>query len=641
MNANWIQELMKALSEFEYRTAEYLAEKMNVSKKTARNRIKELNAILLDQGATIQSKHHYGYKIEVIDEEKFKRYQSREEDSQPDWIPSNAEERIQYLLAYLITAKDYVKMEELSQSLYVSTNTLSRDKKRIREIFSSYKLQEVNKPHYGIRLEGLEQDKRMLAADIWSDAFARYWKELSGCPVEIQTVENLVVKSIQKWKIQFSETAFHKFVRQVWIMTARVDNGHIVSFNESMPVREYEKKDIRAAEEIVHQLGTLIGKSFPKGEVQYLTMFLSSLRSRGLQEQEADQKMIPARVNQLVVDMLKMVRDTFKIDLLKDLELRIELSRHMVPLDIRLKEDIQIANPMLDDVKQNHMFAYMIASQASIVLQEYYEKELPESETGYLALLFALALARMRNQVKKKNVLIICSTGKSSASLLSYRYLEEFGKYIESIQTCDIYGISNVDFSKIDYAFSTVPIEQKLPVPVLEVEHFLEHKDIAKVRKALSLGNVDFLLKYYREELFFTQVPGQTKEEVLAYMCDKVKETYDIPEGFYEAVIKREELAKTDFGNLVALPHPYKTFSKDTFVCVGILEKPIHWVDNPVQVVFLVSISDGENEKLQEFYQLTTNFLWNRKGIETLIETKSFYSLIHLLGYQQFEEVEG
>jgi len=640
MKAKWIQELMMFLSESEYRTAEFLAEELNVSKKTVRNRIKELNGILSGHGAIVQSKHHYGYKIEVADDEKYQRYLIQVGSSQPDWFPVNSEERVQYMLAYLLSAKDFVKMDELSESLYVSTNTLSRGKKRIRDILQTTRLREVNKPHYGMRLEGMEQDKRLLIVDLWSERFIQYWKLLSDHPMEVVIIENWIVEAIRKWKIQISETAFEKLVRLVWIMASRVSENQVVTFDESMADGQYEKKDIFAAEEIVGRLEDEIEKPFPKGETQYLAMYMASLRSRGIQEKDTEDKMISASMNLLVADMLKMVRDTFKIDLMEDLELRVELSRHMVPLDIRLKEGIYIANPMLEDVKQNHMFAYMIASQASIVLKEYYKKELPESETGYLALLFALALARKRNQVKKKNVLIICSTGKSSAKLLSYRYLDEFGKYIESIQTCDVFGISDVDFSKIDYAFSTVPIDQKLPVPVLEIEHFLEHSDIAKVKKALSLGNVDFLLKYYREELFLTDVPGKTKEEVLAFMCDYMKEKVDMPEGFYEAVLKRETLARTDFGNLIALPHPYKTFSKDTFVCVGILKEPIQWVENPVQVVFLVSISDGENEKLQEFYQLTTSFLWNREGIQALIEAKSFYSLIHLLGYQQFEESE-
>lgn len=637
MNAKWIQELMTLLSESEYRTAEFLAEELNVSKKTVRNRIKDLNGILNSHGASVQSKHHYGYKIEVTDEEQYQQYVSHVRLSQPDWLPVHAEERVQYILAYLLSAKDFVKMDELSETLYVSTNTLSRDKKRIREILQATRLKEVNKPHYGMRLEGLEQDKRLLIVDLWSERFIQYWKLLSDHPMEVGVIENWIVEAIRKWKIQVSETAFEKLVRLVWIMASRVSENQMVTFDESMAESQYEKKDIFAAQEIVGHLEQEIEKPLPKEEVQYLAMYLASLRSRGIQEKDTEDKMISASMNLLVADMLKMVRDTFKIDLMEDLELRVELSRHMVPLDIRLKEGIYIANPMLQDVKQNHMFAYMIASQASIVLKEHYKKELPDSETGYLALLFALALARKQNQVKKKHVLIICSSGKSSAKLLSYRYLDEFGKYIESIQTCDVFGISDVDFSKIDYAFSTVPIEQKLPVPVLEIEHFLEHSDIAKVKKALSLGNVDFLLKYYREELFITEVPGKTKEEVLAYMCDHMKEMVDMPDGFYEAVLKRETLARTDFGNLVALPHPYKTFSKDTFVCVGILKEPIQWVENPVQVVFLVSISDGENEKLQEFYQLTTSFLWNREGIQALIETKSFYSLIHLLGYQQFE----
>lgn len=145
------------------------------------------------------------------------------------------------------------------------------------------------------------------------------------------------------------------------------------------------------------------------------------------------------------------------------------------------------------------------------------------------------------------------------------------------------------------------------------------------------MGNKSFLYEFYDERLFFTDVKGDTKEAVLKGLCSRISNVRDLPEGFYDAVLKREGLAQTDFGNLTALPHPYKTLTKDSFVCVGILERPILWNKNQVQVVFLVSIGESEHEQLQSFYQLTMNLLLNQKGVARLIREASFDTLIELL----------
>ena len=44
----------------------------------------------------------------------------------------------------------------------------------------------------------------------------------------------------------------------------------------------------------------------------------------------------------------------------------------------------------------------------------------------------------------------------------------------------------NVRFSHIDYVFTTVPLNVKLPVPVREADFFLETSDVNAIRKVLS-----------------------------------------------------------------------------------------------------------------------------------------------------------
>lgn len=75
---------------------------------------------------------------------------------------------------------------------------------------------------------------------------------------------------------------------------------------------------------------------------------------------------------------------------------------------------------------------------------------------------------------------------------------------------------------------------------------------------------------------------------------------------------KRESLAATSFGGLVAMPHPWKAVSKDTFVCLAILDKPVQWGEAKVQVVFLVSIADDATAKLQNSIRLLRS-LWSMK----------------------------
>lgn len=94
--------------------------------------------------------------------------------------------------------------------------------------------------------------------------------------------------------------------------------------------------------------------------------------------------------------------------------------------------------------------------------------------------------------------------------------------------------------------------------------------------------------------------------------------------------MKREELGQTDFGNLAAMPHPYKLLEEETKVFVGVLEKPVQWTKNIVQVLFLTSIGKSD-DNLPVFYEVTAKVMGDKEGIERLIKEKQYHTLMDII----------
>ena len=67
---------------------------------------------------------------------------------------------------------------------------------------------------------------------------------------------------------------------------------------------------------------------------------------------------------------------------------------------------------------------------------------------------------------------------------------------------------------------------------------------------------------------------------------------------------------------------------KKTFVAVGILDEPIRWVENDVQVLLLISIADGEHPELQKFYLSITSFMQDTARVKSLIQCRD-YALVY------------
>ncbi len=222
-------------------------------------------------------------------------------------------------------------------------------------------------------------------------------------------------------------------------------------------------------------------------------------------------------VNPLLTDIQKNYPEEFNLNLKNNFDLMMLLKQHMVPLDIRLRYNIPLVNPLLTDIQKNYPLAYTIAERAAVILQEYYGKEIPEGEIGYLAVIYALAL---EEQVHK--------------------YRQEFGSYIDQIEVCNLIELKYRDFEAVDYVFTTVPITESIPVPVYEVGLFLNSEDIMTVRKILEKGNHGFLKNYFKKELFFSNVHAESKEQVICELCKRARNVLSLPEGVEESVLYRE-----------------------------------------------------------------------------------------------------
>ena len=160
--------LLSLLTQNEPRPLSKLAAKMNLSTKTVRNLVKELNEALQDNGAHVVSKRGEGFMLEVTDLEAFQSLFL----SGAGQTPSDSAQRVRFLIEQFLKNDDYMKMDELCEQLYVSRKTLAADIRKAEEFFEEFHLELERKPHYGMRLTGGEFSRRL--------CMAKYMQKQSG-----------------------------------------------------------------------------------------------------------------------------------------------------------------------------------------------------------------------------------------------------------------------------------------------------------------------------------------------------------------------------------------------------------------------------------------------------------------------------
>lgn len=628
------RELLKVLNLLhvdEYRTAAQIADALGLSEKTIRLRIKDLNEELVTYGAKVSAKARFGYRMEITDEKKYELLELEEEKSEQDYIPDTGEERSEYLLKYLIWHQGYVKAEELCDTLYISRTTLTKTLREVERILKRYSLTIERKPNHGMKLDGKELDIRRLICDYFIKR--EYQGELTEDNND--TEEQLVhfagdIRNMMlKYEIPISETAFENFVEYVYIACQRMKHD----FHLTIPLDEAPEIGIRE-KSFVKELSAYIEKDcecqVTKEEESYLLLYLSGKRMVGNIVENDTNFVIKERLDRLALEMLEYIYKEYHIDFRNDFDIRMTLNQHLVPLDIRIRFDIPLHNPLLGEIKANYGLSYQMSREAAQLLEEHYQKKITEDEIGYLALIFELAIEKKKSG-ERSDILVVCSTGKGSSRLLKYKYEQEFSDYLDHIYVCDLIGLETFDFSKVDYVFTTVPITKEIPVPIVEVGMFLGQEDVQKVSGILKKGPQNYLEQYYKPERFYNHLKFETKEEVLEFLCDEIKKKEKVDDDFYEMVLERESFIQTNYGNKIAIPHPNRIASETTFAYVAVLDHEIVWNKQRVQVVLLTSVGKKEDPNRQKFYEATANFALNGPLIDRLIRYPEFENFIQIM----------
>lgn len=638
-----LREFVAYVQEHPGATQAVLAARYGVSERTVRTYVQQANDALAGV-ACIELERGHGYTLSIDHLAAYDAW--RADTATPEHpLPQTPQERVAYLLNDLLSRTDWITLDAYSEMLFASRSVLSGDIKQVEKTLESFGLALVKRPRYGMRVEGPEMARRLcLAAVMMHDVDAEMPEGKAGVVRQfassgkrhiLQSIAENVDRAVEAHGFHINEVAYQNLLVHIAVAIMRIKAGQYVPIESDQLKRIMSSNEYAIAAEIARAIEREAEVELPEEEVAYIAIHLAGKQTIWSPSEEADSLVVTDEVWDVVGQMLDRVWQVFRFDFRNDLELRMNLARHVAPLAVRLQYHMDLKNPLLSDIKSRYLLAWSIAVEASSVLGAQYGTQPSEDETGYLALTFALALERQQAAPAKKRILVVCASGAGSARLLEHRCRKEFGAYVERIQTCDVMHLDSVDFTQVDYVFTTVPLGRILPVPVREVTYFFDDAEAADVRELLASSGVGgALARYFDQRLFFPQCTLRTKDEVLEFLCERACATRTVDQRLGELVQAREELAATSFGNNVAMPHPLEPVSDETFIAVALLQTPVTWNEQgtKVQAVFLISFARDAGHELDDLFSKLADLFIDEQAIARLVAEQTWSCLMRLIG---------
>lgn len=623
---NLVVRIFRILKDGKYHTSLELADILNISDRTCRKYIKILSEILIKKNVEIESKPRFGYLLKdnnISENELFHNEVKK--------IPNSANDRLIYLINKLISEDRYIKLFDVSEEIYTSSKTLSQDLKKVSELLENYNLFLERKPYYGIRLQGNEIDIRNFYIDVLE-------KRLNENDIEddvklkiVEIAENISINFRGK-NIKISDISLQNLAISFYVTLNRIDKNYLIEdiIENEDELFKVKKGEIKAC---INDLKNIFNlkKDMSERDIDYLTirfmttetMTYSSIKNLDVKD-----------IQKLIEDIFFYINVTFKIDLSNDEMLYKNLYTHLIALVIRLRFGIKIQNPLIDDIKKNIPFEYNLSQYVCSRIGEKYSKELSEDEVGYIAVILHMA-KEINKRNRKKNILLICPSGRGISKFLTYTFKNSFSEYLNEINACGLSDLKYINLDEIDIVFSLVDDKLNINKPVYKIKYFLNSDDLENIKKILD-DNKEYVNSIFAKELFFHFEEEINKKDLISFVSNKFKEYIKFNDDLESLIIEREKLGMTEISEDVAIPHPIHVIPSVNKIAVCLLDKSIKWINNEVKIVLfmLINNSNGENEKI---YKLLTKVVNDKKIIDKILKNPIYENYINIL--KDLEEV--
>lgn len=601
-------------------TGDQLCNTVGVSSRTIRSDVKELNNILESEGAVILSEKGKGYILNILIEDKFKSFLKKIQDEN-SYINLTAEGRAEYIIMKLLLNDlkgiEGITQIDLADELFISLSSLKNDIKLAKTNLDLFSLDIEKCGNKGIKISGNEESirdciNRNLASN---NKFLRknFEKILKKSFKEKSFIVREILKdNIEKFNLRLTDIAFTHLLTYLSIMLVRNDIGKNVSYERKEIDNLNKEPKIAIAKSIENSIKDKLDIKLNENEVYYITKHIiaSSLITTDKEVKVSSIYDSDKNNNILTETILKSIKDTFNVDFTLDNILKEFLSAHLKAAINRAKYGIKMENNMLGIIKNNYPFAFELGVLANNIIKKEQGVHLSEDDIGFLSLHFAASLERLKvHKIENvKKVIIVCTTGVGTSLLLKVKLEQYFKGRLSIVDTMPWYEFKEGQLEDIDFIITTVPLEIKSK-KVVYIKNLLDKDEIKKIED--NLENIEYkenaLINKFKEEIFFKDLEANTKEEVLEMITNNLIANGYITKAVKREIFSREELASTEIGNLVAIPHTMHDDIKKSVISVAILKKGITWDKENVQVVLLICMAKEDKyewkSNLEQLYK--------------------------------------
>lgn len=539
-------------------SVESLAAKLDVSQKTIRNDIKELNCLL--GGYACIGNNKGICKLIVFAPKGFTEIRNKiykQED-----LFNSSHTRMAYMFWQLMHAEEPYLTDDLSEEMKVARTTTISDLNRLRKAIEKYDLKIKGKANTGLALCGDEYKIRLfILENIYEQLYLNF-------PLG-QTIREKLYDFQER--LSMDALGFGFFYRFFVVMIQRMESGHMIKKLEPKYEELYGSSAYMIVDEFLNEIEQVKGYKISKEERLFLSISVAGMRTPA-NTAEIEQKIsISEGVADLIIEILDRIKAELNVTVVAN-ELFDDFVYHVFFMINRLKYGFHIYNPMVDDFKIKYSVAYKMAEIAKGVLEERVGIEMTEDEMGFLAAYFGVFLLEQEPEEKRCKIAIVCGSGKIIGRLIENQLKKVFDVEPEFEF---FYGIFDENLKDdFDYIVTTTELHMDTRTPVIFMDEVFDREYIqrkfenmrylSEAGRTIRKGIDSLFMNLLDETRFFVLDQESSYDENVDRMARALTNQGELDAGFAQRVREREKYSTMVLDQNIAFPHTKNMLSKLT-----------------------------------------------------------------------------
>ena len=592
-----------------YLTGVELSKRLDVSSRTIRNDISEINRLLQGTGIEISSKHSFGYIIHSQNADNLKKLIQTSE----SFISRS--ERLHHIAQRLALADTPIDLDDLADEMFISKTTLEYDLKEFRQQYVLSKpFIHIYRHHNTIELPSDERMRRKmlchLVCENWNynergNTFFQYSflneKNMNICIQEIGYY-------LDKYNICIEDINIINLDLCTAIASERIRNGYTLT--DKRHDLFLTKKASICVDELLDKLEDKLNCHFCDVERDEIRELLScsilpdveKITSHGISNS------VPAEITRLTNDYLAIIEETYGLNFSNDGELYLTLILYLKNLQLPI-HNLNTNGIIRSQIQILHAIGFELAMLIQPQALKFYGHYLSFDELFYLSTIMDCAFSRLRPPILR--TVILSQYNHPLTWSLRMMIEKRFPNDIHVTNLLSMYEKDTFDFSKTDLILCTTNkiISSDTPAYQIQISPYCSDTDIHYIQDFLNKSAFNRLYQHNFPNIFSLLEHAHWNElletdnyfDVLKYLGNKLIDDGYVGEDYLEDIWRHEKLLPFTVDTCFTIVHSTVP-AKKTHIEIATMLHRLKIDNNKIRMVIMICMTPEDRGLIFKLY---------------------------------------